>query len=153
LAVSFVYGKEEEYYIWSLRQLKRQRVTVKVFIVDGEVAESNAIRAVYPDAMIILCRWHVFEAIQRNCNTPERISSDEDWALFKSGCYSVIDAPTPADFVTEWNKFSTAWSKSETQCDAVDYVKRQWLRYGRKTALCKAFFPDTPFFGVLWSTL
>ena len=57
IAVSFINGRTESHYEWCLRRLQFLGVYSPVWVVDAEIAESNAIRKVFPSATIILCRW------------------------------------------------------------------------------------------------
>ena len=131
-------------YVWPLRHLKKLSITCPLFIIDAELAEFNAIRLVFPSAVIILCRWHVFEAIEAHVHQVGFIPEDEDWKEFKLGFHSVINEKSCDSLVASWGTFRDKWAK---KCpDAVQYLLDTWLCAGRKEALCKAFFPETTHF-------
>ena len=85
LAVAFLNGQSEDNYEWCLCRLETLGIHLPVWVVNAELAKSNAIRKVYPNATIILCRWHVFEAIEAYIYNASHIPNDEQWQAFKHG--------------------------------------------------------------------
>jgi hypothetical protein len=147
LAVSFLNGESEQNYEWSLRRLQDLGVYSPVWVVDAEVAESNAIRKVYPNVTIILCRWHVFEAIEHRVHNTENISDDEEWQSFKEGFRKVVDTVSTEDLVSEWFKFQRQWKT--THPGVIRYLQETWLCDGRKQSLCRAYFTHVAHFDMI----
>ena len=147
LAVSFQDGQSQENYQWSLCRLQKLGVHSPVWVVDAEVAESNAIREVYPNATIILCRWHVFEAIEAKVHNVDNIHDDEEWQSFKHGFRKVVDAVSVEDLTSEWSKFQRRWKSKYS--NAIHYIQETWLREGGKQSSCRAYFAHVAHFDMI----
>src|SRR5216683_5220806 len=63
-----------------------------VIMTDCDCAQMNALRLVYPDSQMLLCKWHVLCAMQSHFNTSE---FPELWAKVKA----LVNASQSADFV------------------------------------------------------
>ena len=94
LGYALTNGRTTHDYLWSLRRLRELQVVCPLFLVDAEKAEYNAIRVEYPDVTIIICRWHVFEAVEAHVHKGGLIEDDKAWEEFRDKFRSVIDAET-----------------------------------------------------------
>ena len=63
-----------------------------VIMTDRDRAQMNALRLIYPDSQMLLCKWHVLRAMRSHFNTSEFL---ELWAKVKA----LVNASQLADFV------------------------------------------------------
>jgi len=88
-----------------------------VIMTDHDRAQINALRIVYPDSQILLCKWHVLRAIRSHFNTNE---FPDLWAKVKA----FVSASEPADFARLWVEISNDPSVPES---FVQYMRSEWL--------------------------
>jgi len=67
-------------------------VWLAVIITDHDRTQMNALRLVYPDSQMLLCKWHVLRAMRSHFNTSE---FPELWAKVKA----LVNASQSVDFV------------------------------------------------------
>jgi len=88
-----------------------------VIMTDRDRAQINALRIVYPDSQILLCKWHVLRAIRSHFNTNE---FPDLWAKVKA----FVSASESADFARLWVEISNDPSVPES---FVQYMRSEWL--------------------------
>jgi hypothetical protein len=88
-----------------------------VIMTDRDRAQINALRIVYPDSQILLCKWHVLRAIRSHFNTNE---FPDLWAKVKA----FVSASEPADFARLWVEISNDPSVPQS---FVQYIRSEWL--------------------------
>jgi hypothetical protein len=87
-----------------------------VIMTDRDRTQINALRIVYPDSQILLCKWHVLRAIQSHFNTNE---FPDLWAKVKA----FMSALELADFARLWVEISNDPSVPES---FVQYMRSEW---------------------------
>ena len=88
-----------------------------VIMTDRDRAQINALRIVYPDSQILLCKWHVLRAIRSHFNTNE---FPDLWAKVKA----FVSASEPADFARLWVEIS---NDPSVPLSFVQYMRSEWL--------------------------
>jgi hypothetical protein len=88
-----------------------------VIMTDCDRVQINALRIVYPDSQILLCKWHVLRAIQSHFNTNEFLDL---WAKVKA----FMSASESADFARLWVEISNDPLVPES---FVQYMRSEWL--------------------------
>lgn len=72
IAFVFMHKEKESNYTWALNCLKSamgECIGPRVIVTDRELALIKACTIVFPDAKGLLCRWHIYNSIMRNCRT------------------------------------------------------------------------------------
>ena len=138
-------------YLQSLHCLRELQVVYLLFLIDVEKAEYNAIRVEYPDATIIICQWHVFEAVEAHVHKGGLIEDDKAWEEFRDKFRSVIDAKTCDKLKLMWKAFHNKWKWLSPE--SLEYLVNTWLYKGQKQCLCRAFFPKAIHFELLATSL
>jgi hypothetical protein len=88
-----------------------------VIMTDRDRAQINALRIVYPDSQILLCKWHVLRAMRSHFNTNE---FPDLWAKVKA----FVNASELAVFAKLWVEISNDPSVPQS---FVQYMKTEWL--------------------------
>ena len=88
-----------------------------VIMTDRDRAQMNALRLVYPDSQMLLCKWHVLRAMRSHFNTSE---FPELWAKVKA----LVNASQSADFVQLWVEISNDPSVPHS---FVRYMRTEWI--------------------------
>jgi hypothetical protein len=88
-----------------------------VIMTDRDRVQINALRIVYPDSQILLCKWHVLRAIRSHFNTNE---FPDLWAKVKA----FVNASESADFARLWVEISNDPSVPQS---FVQYMRSEWL--------------------------
>jgi hypothetical protein len=88
-----------------------------VIMTDCDPAQINALRIIYPDSQILLCKWHVLCAIRSHFNTNE---FPDLWAKVKA----FVNASELADFARLWVEISNDPSVPQS---FVQYMRSEWL--------------------------
>ena len=69
VAFSFVSNEREDTFVCVLDRLKytlNKCMEPRVIVTDRDLALMNACAKVFPNAMHVLCRWHILENIKLN---------------------------------------------------------------------------------------
>jgi len=88
-----------------------------VIMTDRDRAQINALRIVYSDSQILLCKWHVLRAIRSHFNTNE---FPDLWAKVKA----FVNASESADFARLWVEISNDPSVPQS---FVQYMRAEWI--------------------------
>lgn len=86
------------------------------FMTDCDQAQISALRRVYPQSQVLLCRWHVLHAIQSHFRTDQ---FPELWALVKK----LVKTSDLAEFMMIWDKIYTDPNFPQS---FVDYFTQKW---------------------------
>ena len=86
-------------------------------MTDCDKAQMNAIEAVYPDAQMILCWWHVLRAIWTHFRTEE---FPELWERIRAW----VKTDDQAKFDSVWHEMQTDASVPQS---LVDYLRVNWM--------------------------
>jgi hypothetical protein len=92
-------------------------VQLAVIMTDRDHTQMNALRLIYPDSQILLCKWHVLRAMRSHFNTSE---FPELWARVKA----LVNALQLADFVQLWVEISNDPSVPQS---FVQYMRTEWI--------------------------
>jgi hypothetical protein len=63
---------------------------------------------VYPTAARILCSWHIFKNIEKNCR--KHFSSEEKWETFQSAWKQLRLSPTLKEYEENYAELSKSWN-------------------------------------------
>jgi len=88
-----------------------------VIMTDRDRAQINALKAVYPDSQILLCKWHVLHAMRSHFNTNE---FPDLWAKVKA----FVNASESGVFAKLWVEISNDPSVPQS---FVQYMRSEWL--------------------------
>jgi hypothetical protein len=102
--------------------------------MDGDQAQKNALKEVFPDALTLLYIWHVNQCVLAKCKS---IIRQEDWPVFKAAWHTVIQARTIEQFDKHWLDFQAQYSTLKTQ-QCVTYLQNEWLKEGQRERLVEA---------------
>lgn len=90
-----------------------------VIMTDRDHAQIKALRIVYPDSQILLCKWHVLRAIRSHFNTNE---FPDLWANVKA----LVNTSEPAVFARLWDQIARDTSVPQS---FVRYMDTEWIPY------------------------
>lgn len=147
-SLALVNGQTTEDFTWVLETLKSRGVNCNLWMVDAEIAESNAIRAVFPEAQIIICRWHLMQAFECSVHTAQCIPDDTMFKEIQGEFRAMIDATYVSDFERLWSLFQRKWMKVNGGAEAIHYINKTWLSH-RRRSVCRAYFPHAMHFDIL----
>ncbi|VDC03482.1 unnamed protein product [Peniophora sp. CBMAI 1063] len=100
---------------------KNPSVVPNIFMSDRDLAQMNALHAVYPESTILLCWWHVLHAWQQHI----QIGKHRDvWELLKGW----IRITSPDAFRARWEEI-----KLRAPPYFVTYLEQNWLGQSTKT--------------------
>jgi hypothetical protein len=122
----FLPKEQEEDYVWALEQLKMlyfPGVRTGVMLMDRELALINAVRAVFPSTIRLLCVWHVEKDIQKKAS--KAFEQAEDSTAFLREWTAVINSISTTAYDENWNKFQDTYDFRVPAL--VQYVKETWL--------------------------
>ena len=92
-------------------------VRLAVIMTDHDCMQMNALRLVYPNSQMLLCKWHVLHMMWSHFNTSEFL---ELWAKVKA----LVNAPQSADFVRLWVEILNDPSVPQS---FVQYMRAEWI--------------------------
>lgn len=118
VAYSFMNSESEEVYRWALEQPTLSLASAPgVVVTDYDQALSNAVEAVFPESLHLLCRWHIRHSVLLRCKSyfstfmrsrRQQASSskaDNQVKAFMVNWDNVTFAETLADDRSWWRKF------------------------------------------------
>jgi|SRR6266851_2857372 len=88
-----------------------------VIMTDHDRVQINALRIVYSDSQILLCKWHVLHVIRLHFNTNK---FPDLWAKVKA----FVNALESADFARLWVEISNDPSVPQS---FVQYMRAEWI--------------------------
>lgn len=124
VAFAYLHSECKDNFTWALKKLKEQITCgdVGVILTDRDLALMNAVELVFPDAVNLLCLFHVCKNVKAKCNLTvfpkeKRKMVMEAW---KSVVYSSIES--------EYQQKLEVFKESCIECiNFHDYVHEQWL--------------------------
>jgi hypothetical protein len=110
VAFCFLSAEKEPNYTWALEHLHlaMDKESPSVIVTDHEQAVINAIKKVYPNANRILCSWHIWKNIEKNCR--KHFKSEEKWETFHSAWKKLRLSPTLKEFEENYAELSKLWN-------------------------------------------
>ena len=121
-------------YFLNFVKLQSLEILLVVIMTDHDKAQMNAILAVYPDSMVLICWWHMLYAIQMHFCMEEFTEPWECiWEWIKTANQPKFDS------MWEWIQTNPLVPKS-----FVDYLQNNWmgivpLRSGIYREMCLIF--------------
>ena len=122
-AFAFMEGEKQENYEWALEKLKGMLVESPTVIVsDRELALMNAIANVFPDAVNLICLWHINKNIVAKY---AKIIGKNKWSSFEAQWKSLVYSPT-----IEWYEQQLSILKRDYAMfpRAIAYLENTWLK-------------------------
>jgi hypothetical protein len=112
--------------------------------MDGDQAQKNVLKEVFPYALTLLCIWHVNQCVLANCKS---IVGHDDWEAFEAAWRIVIQARTIQQFDEYWLEFQIKYANYKTQ-QCVTYLQNEWLKEGQRERLVEAWTNQYLHFGI-----
>ena len=112
--------------------------------MDGDQAQKNVSKVVFPHAPTLLCVWHVNQYVLANCKS---IVGHEDWLVFEAAWRAVIQARMIEQFDKHWLEFQAQYSNPKTQ-QCVTYLQNEWLKEDQRERLVEAWTSQYLHFGI-----
>ncbi len=99
---------------------------LRFVVLDKDFAEIRAIREVFPNTSLVLCRWHCLQAVQRKMvQSMGRRNSElnnEILELFKKMVY----APSEEEYMRAWQSLCSVDSREEGVREMLMYLDQHW---------------------------
>jgi hypothetical protein len=129
VAGAFISSKKTYSYLWALKQLVQFAPVVlqtKVVIIDAESALMNAVQAVLPNAMNLLCQWHVEKNVGKNVGS---IVNDETICdKFMMSFRDLLHLKTEGDFDANLTCLGRDAGLQKNVLGAIlEYINTQWI--------------------------
>ena len=125
VAFAFIKNEKEDSYLWIMRLLSRFFEGIKppgVIVTDRELALTNSIHKVFPDAKTWLCRRHIGMDVQaKHVNLVG--NKDFEWAV-KARWSKVVKAKTEEEYDLYVGEILHAWRRLPA---FKEYLKKTWL--------------------------
>jgi MULE transposase domain len=151
VAFAFLPDQTEQSYKWALTQTQELYSLLNIpelapgaISTDCDQALRNAIFDVFPDIATLLCIWHANKNIQQHCK--HKFNTIEAYNEFFQAWQHIIQSPNPIEYNSRLLQFSATYPGPESKC--VEYVKKTWLKEGRKQALVQAWTNKYTHFGI-----
>lgn len=121
--VGYCFMKQEtaQYYAQALRCLLEAipDIPTEVVVTDAEIALHNALKAVCPTWIRLLCRWHITQNIKANCRTG---LLQEEWALFLDVWNEIVYSRSSGEYRAAGEKFQRLFDGQTSTQHLFDYV-------------------------------
>lgn len=130
LCACFMSKEIEESYIWALKQMKRYcftRFSPSVLVTDREKALMNAISCEIPNAVNLLCRWHIQKNVLTQINKKFISITEEDRTSILDGWNSLVaNSSTEQKFNESFKAFCNSLPTSGKN-EFISYIKETWI--------------------------
>ena len=73
LAIAIIKEKDEIYFANILRSFKSEINSVKIFLIDRLISQTNAIKKIFPSSKIVYCRLHIKRNIEHHMGRNSKI--------------------------------------------------------------------------------
>ncbi|KAL5128619.1 hypothetical protein HKD37_14G040832 [Glycine soja] len=93
-----------------------------VIVIDKDLSLMDAVKIVFPDAMNLLCRFHIDKNVKAKCKT--LVAQKNAWDYVMEAWGSLVDCPCESSFDEYLKKFEMACSLWPM---FVDYVCQTWV--------------------------
>ena len=95
-------------YEWMICEIDRIiPENTKILVVDGDLNLINAIALRWPNAFIIICRFHITNNIITRCSQIVTDAGEKIWTDFMSHRKDIDHAPTKATNIKLWQQLLT----------------------------------------------
>src|SRR6266404_651243 len=105
------------HYFINFVKLQSPEIKPTIIMSDRDQAQMNAIKAVYPESQLLLCRWHVLWAMRMHFRTEEFPD------LWERVC-EWVKTPDQSKFDSVWQWIQTDPSVPQS---FVDYLQQNWM--------------------------
>lgn len=106
VAHAFISLETAAYFKWVLDQLDesldQKLVKPRVVVSDRDLALMKACKEVWPEAARLVCRWHIFENINRHCRAS--FSNEKEWNEFQFAWKTLIKSPDEPTYRTNYDR-------------------------------------------------
>jgi predicted HNH restriction endonuclease len=123
-------------------------VEPSVIATDADPALIGAVHKVFPNAVALLCLWHIQKNVAKHCKAG--FATDEAWKAFEKEYNAVFYAKTEQDYEDQLQQFSINYAFEKHLWfidDYVGYIKSTWLTPIRKTQCVQAWTDQHLHFG------
>jgi len=125
-AFAYLEGEHLNNVVWTLQWFRGLFMRVDalpgVIVTDRDFSLMNAVKTVFPDAMNLLCRFHIEKNVKVKCKT--LVAQKNAWDYVMEAWGSLVNCPCESSF-DEYVK------KIEMDCSSwpifVDYVCQTWV--------------------------
>lgn len=143
----------EPTYKWALTQTKElysllniPNLALRAISTDCDQALRNALFDAFPDTLTLLCLWHINKNIQQHYRA--KFSTIEAYSTFVQAWQCIIRSADEAEYNTQLEQFEAAYPGPSPESKCVKYVKKTWLKEGRKEAIVQAWTNKYAHFGI-----
>ena len=93
-----------------------------VIVSDRELALMNAIAHIFPDAVNLLCSWHINKNIVAKCT---KIIGKNKWSAFESQWKTLVYSPTVEGYEQQLSALKRDYAMFPR---AIAYLENTWLK-------------------------
>ncbi|KAJ4716771.1 FAR1-related sequence [Melia azedarach] len=125
IAFAYLESEREDNYIWALERLRSMMADdalPSVIVTDKDLALMNAVRAVFPSATNLLCRWHISKNVSVHCKN--LFETKERWEAFICSWNVLVLSVSEQEYMQHLSAMENDFSRYP---QAIDYVKQTWL--------------------------
>ncbi len=134
LAFAFLKQERGEDYQWVLEKLAtsvENFMAPGVVVTDRDLGLMNALSAVFPQAVHVLCKWHIRKNVEARCwpffkDLPSTSAgtAEELWAAFLNDWDSLVASLTEAEYSRQLSYIKT---QHRRHAFALQYIQSVWL--------------------------
>ncbi|XP_076881992.1 uncharacterized protein LOC143530314 [Bidens hawaiensis] len=113
-------------FTWVLTMLKTMLdncMMPRVILTDCDLALMNACEIVFPNAVKLLCRWHINENIKKHCR--QSFATAEEYEQFLSRWNWLVKSSTLAEYKSRYKRLYDTLIADHKR--VLDYVNINWL--------------------------
>lgn len=125
IAFAYLESERDDNYTWALERLRSMMeddALPRVIVTDKDLALMSTIRAVFPRATNLLCRWHISKNISVNCK--KLFETKERWEAFICSWNVLVLSVTEQEYMQHLSAMESDFSRYP---QAIDNVKQTWL--------------------------
>lgn len=144
IAFCLLGDEDEKNYLWAMEQLSmvwKDADYPAVFVTDHELALTNAIDLVFPDARRLLCYWHIAKNLKKACR--HFCPTDKDWDAFSQEFKQLCFCKTEEEFNQKWEALRGKLYLSSRS--TLDYLETNVITL--KEHFCGPWAVQVPHFG------
>jgi histone-lysine N-methyltransferase SETD2 len=116
IAIAFIHRERVEDFVWVLECLKsrlEQCMEPRVILTDRDLALMNACGQVFPDAVHLLCRYHIGENIRLRHMKSLDDEDEDGWNKFASMWRRVVESETEENYRYNYNKLAASFNETD----------------------------------------
>jgi hypothetical protein len=154
ISFAFMSSEGEVDYDWTLQcnlelfTLYMPSVMPSVIATDADLALIKAVRKTFPNAVALLCTWHIQKNVLKHCKGG--FPTDEAWNAFNDAFNGILYARTVQEYEDWLQQFSILYAFNANPCfadDYVGYINDNWLTLVRKVQVVRAWTDQHLHFG------